>query len=47
MAVNIPFHTSNQIIITTEKNLYADLVAEAPIQIYGHDVHYLDRTLVS
>ena len=46
MAVNSAFHTSNQAAITTEKNLYADLVAEA-IQIYGHDVHYLDRTLVA
>ena len=46
MAVNSAFHTSNQAAITTEKNLYADLVAE-PIQIYGHDVHYLDRTLVA
>ena len=46
MAVNSAFHTSNQAAITTEKNLYADLIAEA-IQIYGHDVHYLDRTLVA
>ena len=46
MAVNSAFHTSNQAAITTEKNLYADLIAEA-IQIYGHDVYYLDRTLVA
>ena len=46
MAVNKAFHTSNQHALTTEKNLYADLIAEA-IQIYGHDVYYLDRTLVA
>ena len=34
-----------QATITTEKNLYADLVAEA-IQIYGHDVFIL-TTLVA
>ena len=43
MAVNSFFHTSNAHAISTEKNLYADLVSEA-IQIYGHDVYYLDRT---
>jgi len=26
--------------------LYSDLVAEA-IQIYGHDVYYMDRTFVN
>ena len=46
MAVNKHFHTSGAAAITTEKNLYRDLVTEA-IQIYGHDVHYLDRTLVA
>lgn len=46
MAVNRHFHTSNVAAIATEKTLYADLVAEA-IQIYGHDVYYLDRTLVA
>ena len=46
MAVNSFFHTSNVQAIATEKNLYADLIAEA-IQIYGHDVYYLDRTLTS
>ena len=46
MAVNTAFHTSGAAASTTEKNLYADLVAEA-IQIYGHDVHYMDRTLVA
>ncbi len=46
MAVNKHFHTSGAAAVTTEKNLYRDLVTEA-IQIYGHDVHYLDRTLVA
>lgn len=46
MAVNKHFHSSNLTAIATEQNLYANLVAEA-IQIYGHDVFYLDRTLVA
>jgi len=46
MAVNKHFHTSNVAAIATEQSLYADLVAEA-IQIHGHDVYYLDRTLVA
>ena len=46
MAVNKHFHTSNIAAIATEQSLYADLVAEA-IQIHGHDVYYLDRTLVA
>ena len=46
MAVNSFFHTSNVASISTEKSLYSDLIAEA-IQIYGHDVYYLDRTLVA
>jgi hypothetical protein len=46
MAVNAAFHTSNFASISTERNLYADLIAEA-IQIYGHDVHYVDRTIVN
>jgi hypothetical protein len=33
-------------ITTAEQSLYANLVAEA-IQIHGHDVYYLDRTLVA
>ena len=37
MAVNKHFHTSGVAAITSEQNLYADLVAEA-IQIHGHDV---------
>ena len=46
MAVKTFFHTSNTATIATEKTLYSDLIAEA-IQIYGHDVYYLDRTLVA
>jgi len=46
MAVNKHFHTSGASAIATEQSLYADLVAEA-IQIHGHDVYYLDRTLVA
>jgi len=46
MPVNSIFHTSNSHAIATEQNLYRDLLAEA-IQIFGHDVHYLDRTLVA
>ena len=46
MAVNTAFHTSGKTATTTEQNLYRDLIAEA-IQIYGHDVHYMDRTLVA
>ena len=41
MAVNKHFHTSNVAAIATEQNLYRDLVTEA-IQIYGHDVFYID-----
>ncbi len=46
VAVNTAFHTSNFASIVTERNLYSDLVKEA-IQIYGHDVYYMDRTLVA
>ena len=46
MAVNTTFHTSNLHSIATERNLYSDLIKEA-IQIYGHDVYYMDRTLVA
>ena len=46
MPVNSIFHTSNSHAIATEQNLYRDLLAEA-IQIFGHDVHYLDRTIVA
>ena len=46
MAVNKHFHTSNVAAIASEQNLYSNLVAEA-IQIYGHDVFYIDRTIVA
>ena len=46
MAVNSVFHTNNLTALKTEQNLYRDLVKEA-IQIYGHDVYYVDRTTVA
>ena len=46
MAVNKHFHTSGVASTTAEKGLQSDLVAEA-IQIYGHDVYYMDRTFVN
>ena len=46
MAVNTSFHTSNLHSIAAERSLYSDLIKEA-IQIYGHDVYYMDRTLVA
>ena len=46
MAVNRHFHTSGVAAVTTEQNLYRDLISEA-IQIYGHDVYYINRTLVA
>ena len=46
MAVNTSFHTSNLHSIATERNLYSDLIKEA-IQIYGHDVYYMDRSIVA
>ena len=46
MAVNRAFHTNNVAALTTEQNLYLDLVKEA-IQIYCHDVYYVDRTTVA
>jgi len=46
MATNTAFHTGNLHSIAAERNLYSDLIKEA-IQIYGHDVYYMDRTLVA
>ena len=46
MAVNSVFHTSNLHSLATERNLYQDLIKEA-IQIYGHDVYYVNRTTVA
>ena len=46
MAVNSAFHTNNIAALASEQNLYKNLVAEV-IQIYGHDVHYIDRTLIA
>ena len=46
MATNSIFHTNNLAALKTEQNLYRDLIKEA-IQIYGHDVYYVDRTTVA
>ena len=46
MAINTTFHTSNLHSIASERNLYKDLLKEA-IQIYGHDVYYVNRTTVA
>ena len=46
MAVNAIFKTNNLSSIQAERNLYSDLIKEA-IQIYGHDVYYVDRTTVA
>ena len=46
MAVNSIFHTNNLTSISTERNLYKNLIKEA-IQIYGHDVYYVNRTTVA
>ena len=46
MAVNAFFHSSNVAAISTEQSLYSNLIAEA-IQIHGHDVFYMDRTIVA
>ena len=46
MAVNSFFKTNNLAALKTEQNLYRDLIKEA-IQIYGHDVYYVDRTSVA
>ena len=46
MAVNKHFHTSGVSAIASEQSLYANLVTEA-IHHRGHDVYYLDRTLVA
>ena len=46
MAINSIFHTNNLTSISTERNLYKNLIKEA-IQIYGHDVYYVNRTTVA
>ena len=46
MAVNSIFKTNNLAAIKSEQNLYSDLIKEA-IQIYVHDVYYVDRTTVA
>ena len=46
MAVNSAFHTNNLSSIASERTLYQNLIKEA-IQIYGHDVFYMDRQSVN
>ena len=46
MAVNSAFHTNNLPSLATERSLYQNLVKEA-IQIYGHDVYYVNRETVA
>ena len=46
MAVNTAFHSDDYGTIASERNLYQDLGTEV-IQIYGHDVHYVDRADVA
>ena len=46
MAVNKAFHTSNFHSIATERSLYQNLIKEA-VQIYGHDVYYINRDTVA
>ena len=46
MATKSVFHTNNLAALKKEQNLYRDLIKEA-IQIYGHDVYYVDRTTVA
>ena len=46
MAVNSAFHTSNLHSLATERSLYQNLVKEA-IQIFGHDVYYVNRDTVA
>ena len=46
MAVNAIFKTNNLASIQSERNLYSDLIKEA-IQIYGHDVYYINRDTVA
>jgi len=46
MAVNTAFQTNNLHTLATERSLYQYLIKEA-IQIYGHDVYYVNRTTVA
>ena len=46
MSTNSAFHTSNLHSLATERSLYQDLIKEA-IQIYGHDVYYVNRDTVA
>ena len=44
MAVNSAFKTSGLAASTGEQDLYSNLIRES-IQIHGHDVNYIDRTI--
>ena len=46
MSTNSAFHTNNLHSLTTERSLYQNLIKEA-IQIYGHDVYYVNRDTVA
>ena len=46
MSTNSAFHTSNLHSLATERSLYQNLIKEA-IQIYGHDVYYVNRDTVA
>jgi len=46
MSTNSAFHTNNLHSLATERSLYQDLIKEA-IQIYGHDVYYVNRDTVA
>ena len=46
MATNVYFQSGNTSGTTNEQRLVEDLVIES-LKIYGHDVHYMPRTLVN
>ena len=46
MSTNSAFHTNNLHSLATERSLYQNLIKEA-IQIYGHDVYYVNRDTVA
>ena len=46
MSTNSAFHTSNLHSLATERSLYQNLIKEA-IQIYGHDVYYVNRDTIA
>ena len=46
MATNVYFQSGNTSGTANEQRLVEDLVIES-LKIYGHDVHYMPRTLVN